>query len=80
MSFIPIKPVVEKVIDKSVEIVPVIGPGIKYVKTAQKPRNIRKQNESIAAYKLLCVNASLNGIYEEDLMACGPACICWVGK
>ena len=36
MSFIPIKPVVEKVIDKSVEIVPVIGPGIKYVKTAQK--------------------------------------------
>ena len=36
MAFAPIRPVVDKVIEKSVEFVPVIGPGLKYVKTAQK--------------------------------------------
>ena len=29
-------PVVDKVIEKSVEFVPVIGPGLKYIKTAKK--------------------------------------------
>lgn len=36
MGFAPIRPVVEKVLQKSVEIVPIIGPGLKYVKTARK--------------------------------------------
>lgn len=36
MAFAPIGPVVNKIIEKSVEIVPVIGPGLKYVKTAEK--------------------------------------------
>nr|YP_010283324.1 hypothetical protein MKU01_pgp050 [Psammodictyon constrictum]ULD16443.1 hypothetical protein [Psammodictyon constrictum] len=36
MAFAPIGPVVEKVVEKSVEFVPVIGPGLKYVKTAKK--------------------------------------------
>lgn len=36
MAFAPIGPVVNKVVEKSVEIVPVIGPGLKYVKTAKK--------------------------------------------
>lgn len=36
MTFAPIRPVVEKVVTKSVEFVPLIGPGLKYVKTAQK--------------------------------------------
>ena len=36
MGFAPIGPVVDKVIEKSVEFVPVIGPGLKYVKTAKK--------------------------------------------
>ena len=36
MAFAPIRPVVDKVIDKSVEFVPVIGPGLRYIKTAQK--------------------------------------------
>jgi hypothetical protein len=36
MAFAPIGPVVDKVIEKSVEFVPVIGPGLKYVKTAKK--------------------------------------------
>ena len=36
MAFFPIQPVIKKVVDKSVEFVPVIGPGLKYVKTAKK--------------------------------------------
>jgi len=36
MAFAPIGPVVNKVIEKSVEFVPVIGPGLKYVKIAKK--------------------------------------------
>ena len=36
MAFAPIGPVVDKVVEKSVEFVPVIGPGLKYVKTAKK--------------------------------------------
>ena len=36
MTFAPIGPVVDRVIEKSVEFVPVIGPGLKYVKTAKK--------------------------------------------
>ena len=36
MAFAPIGPVVDKVIEKSVEFVSVIGPGLKYVKTAKK--------------------------------------------
>lgn len=36
MAFAPIGPVVDKVIGKSVEFVPVIGPGLKYIKTAKK--------------------------------------------
>ena len=36
MAFAPIGPVVDRVIEKSVEFVPVIGPGLKYVKTAKK--------------------------------------------
>ena len=36
MAFAPIRPVVEKVIDKSVDFVPIIGPGLKYAKTAKK--------------------------------------------
>ena len=36
MAFAPLGPVVDKVIDKSVEFVPVIGPGLKYIKTAKK--------------------------------------------
>ena len=36
MAFAPIGPVVDKVVQKSVEFVPLIGPGLKYVKTAQK--------------------------------------------
>ena len=36
MAFAPIGPVVDKVIEKSVEFVPVIGPGLKYIKTAKK--------------------------------------------
>ena len=34
MAFASIGPMVDKVIEKSVEFVPVIGPGLKYVKTA----------------------------------------------
>lgn len=36
MSFAPIKPIVEKVVDKSVEFVPIVGPTIRYAKTAKK--------------------------------------------
>ena len=36
MAFAPIGPVFDKVIDKSVEFVPVIGSGLKYMKTAKK--------------------------------------------
>jgi len=36
MAFTPLGPVVEKVITKGVELVPIIGPGLKYVKTAKK--------------------------------------------
>jgi hypothetical protein len=36
MAFAPIKPVVSKVLEKSVDFVPIIGPGVKYVKTAKK--------------------------------------------
>ena len=36
MAFVPIARVVDKVIEKSVEFVPVIGPGLKYIKTAKK--------------------------------------------
>ena len=36
MAFVPIGPVVDKVITKSVDFVPVIGPGLKYIKTAKK--------------------------------------------
>ena len=32
----PNKPVVNKFIDKSIDFVPVIGPGLKYIKTAKK--------------------------------------------
>ena len=35
MAFAPLVPVVNKVIEKGVELVPIIGPGLKYVKTAQ---------------------------------------------
>ena len=34
MAFAPIGPVVNKVVEKSVEFVPVIGPGLRYVKTS----------------------------------------------
>lgn len=36
MAFAPIGPVVDKVVGKSVELVPVIGPGLKSIKTAKK--------------------------------------------
>lgn len=36
MSFTPIKPVVNKVLEKGVEFAPVIVPGIRYIKTVQK--------------------------------------------
>ena len=36
MAFTSIGPVVDKVIDKSVEFILLIGPGLKYVKTAKK--------------------------------------------
>ena len=36
MAFAPIGPVVDKVIEKSAGFVPVIGPGLKYIKTAKK--------------------------------------------
>ena len=36
MAFAPIGPVVDKVVEKGVGFVPVIGPGLKYIKTAQK--------------------------------------------
>ena len=36
MAFVPIGPVVDKIVTKSVEFVPVIGPGLKYIKTAKK--------------------------------------------
>ncbi len=36
MAFAPIRPVVDKVINKSAEFVPIIGPGLKYIKTTQK--------------------------------------------
>lgn len=36
MAFDPIKPVVDKVIDKRVEFVFIIGLGLRYVKTAKK--------------------------------------------
>ena len=36
MAFAPLGPVVDKVVEKSVEFVPVIGPGLKYVKTSKK--------------------------------------------
>jgi hypothetical protein len=36
MSFVPIKPIVEKVANKAQDFIPVIGPGLKYVKTAKK--------------------------------------------
>ena len=36
MGYIPIKPLVEKLSAKAVEWTPVIGPGLKYVKTAKK--------------------------------------------
>ena len=36
MAFAPIGPVVDKIVTKSVEFVPVIGPGLKYIKTAKK--------------------------------------------
>lgn len=34
MAFAPIATVVDKIVTKGVEFVPVIGPGLKYVKTA----------------------------------------------
>ena len=36
MAFMPIGPMVDKVIEKGVEFVPVLGPGLKYLKTAKK--------------------------------------------
>ena len=36
MAFAPIGSVVDKVMEKTIEIVPVIGPGLKYMKTAKK--------------------------------------------
>ena len=36
MKFASIKSAFDKVIEKSVEFVPVIGPGLKYIKTAKK--------------------------------------------
>jgi hypothetical protein len=36
MAFAPIKPVVDRIIEKSVDFVPIIGPGMKYVKTTKK--------------------------------------------
>ena len=36
MAFAPINPVVDTVLEKSVEIVPVINSGLKYVKMAKK--------------------------------------------
>ena len=36
MAFVPSSPIVEKAIKKSVKFVPVIGPGLKYIKTAKK--------------------------------------------
>eukprot|EP00980_Cylindrotheca_fusiformis_P030313 scaffold24649_cov2193-Cylindrotheca_fusiformis.AAC.17 len=36
MAFAPIGPMVDKVVEKGVEFVPVISPGLKYIKTAKK--------------------------------------------
>lgn len=36
MAFAPIGPVVNKIVEKSVEFVPMIGPGVKYIRTAEK--------------------------------------------
>ena len=36
MAFVPFSPIVKKAVEKSVEFVPVIGPELKYVKTAKK--------------------------------------------
>ena len=36
MAFAPIGHVVNKVAEKSVELLPVVGPGLKYIKTAKK--------------------------------------------
>ena len=36
MAFSSLTPMVDKVVQKGVEFVPVIGPGLKYVKTAKK--------------------------------------------
>ena len=49
MAFAPIGPVVDKVIEKSVEFVPVIGPGLKYVKTAKKVLS-RQPRTRLACY------------------------------
>lgn len=39
MAFTPIGPVVNKIIEKSVEFVPLIGPGLKYVKKGKKVKS-----------------------------------------
>lgn len=39
MSFIPIVPVMEKVTNKAVDYVPLIGPAFRYAKTAKKITN-----------------------------------------
>lgn len=36
MAFIPVGPVVDKIINKGVDLLPIVGPGLKYVKTARK--------------------------------------------
>lgn len=46
MAFAPLGPVVDKVVNKSVEMVPLIGPGLKYVKTAKR---VTKFSNSVKA-------------------------------
>ena len=46
MAFAPLGPVVHKIVDKSTELLPLVGPGLKYVKTA---KNVTKFSNPIKA-------------------------------
>ena len=39
VSLIPLQPLVEKIVEKGVGFIPIIGPGLKYSKTAKKVTN-----------------------------------------
>lgn len=70
MAFAPIGPVVDKVIEKSVEFVPVIGPGLKYIKTAKK---VTKFSNPVKAtlYTAGMLLEICGGKYVKNSVLCG---------